>query len=103
MNAVKSIELLRKYNKCKDCGSDAIGNGAGSVEILDDTFKRACKCGWGIEVKENGGVVTETHPDGPLSPPEIVEMHQNGTLCEKCGEFIGEPVGEPRVCVCCEE
>lgn len=47
--------------------------------------------------------VNQTNSDGPLSPPEIAEMHMDGTLCEMCGEFIGDPVGYPRVCVCCEE
>ena len=34
--------------------------------------------------------VTEDQ-DGPLSPPEIADMHQDGTLCNQCGEYIGEP------------
>ncbi|MCO1599868.1 hypothetical protein [Desulfosporosinus nitroreducens] len=37
-----------------------------------------------------------------LSSPEIATMHQDGTLCEQCGEVIGEPVGEPRLCKGCE-
>jgi len=53
MNAMKSVELLRKYSKCADCGSDALGNGSGSVEITDNTFKRTCKCGWSVEVDES--------------------------------------------------
>lgn len=52
MNALKAVELLRKYDKCPECGSDKIGNGSGTIEILEDTFKRTCKCGWSIEVKE---------------------------------------------------
>ncbi len=39
---------------------------------------------------------------GQLSPPEIAAMHQDGTLCEQCGEVIGEPVGKPRFCGGCE-
>lgn len=27
----------------------------------------------------------DPHPDGPLSSPEITEMHKDGTLCERCG------------------
>lgn len=50
MNIVKSIELMRKYNGCPECGSDVVGNGEGTLEIEDDTFKRTCKCGWSIEV-----------------------------------------------------
>lgn len=29
---------------------------------------------------------------------EIAEMHLDGTLCEACGDFIGEPCGYPRYC-----
>lgn len=32
---------------------------------------------------------------------EIAEMMLDGTLCEGCGEFIGEPVGHPRMCMSC--
>lgn len=53
MNAVKSVKLIRKYANCPNCGSDKIGNGEGTLEIDDDTFKRTCKCGWSVEVDEN--------------------------------------------------
>lgn len=33
---------------------------------------------------------------------EISEMHLDGTLCERCGEYLGEPVGYPRLCEDCE-
>lgn len=32
---------------------------------------------------------------------DISEMMLDGTLCETCGEFIGEPVGYPRYCGGC--
>ena len=32
---------------------------------------------------------------------EIAEMIIDGTLCQQCGEFIGEPVGYPRTCTGC--
>lgn len=53
MNGWKSVELLRKYSKCPDCGSEKVGNEEGSVEIHDDTFTRKCKCGWSVVVKED--------------------------------------------------
>ncbi|HFK1435690.1 MULTISPECIES: DUF3797 domain-containing protein [Bacillus cereus group] len=53
MNAWKSVQLLRKYSKCKKCGNDKIGSGESTVEIQDDTFKRTCKCGWEVEVNED--------------------------------------------------
>ena len=32
---------------------------------------------------------------------EVAEMMLDGTLCEQCGTFIGEPVGYPRLCSDC--
>lgn len=34
---------------------------------------------------------------------EIAEMMLDGTLCEQCGTFIGEPVGYPRLCEDCKD
>lgn len=34
---------------------------------------------------------------------EIADMHLDGTLCESCGTFIGEPCGYPRYCEDCED
>lgn len=51
MNALKAVELLRKYNTCPDCESEKVGNGEGSVEIEEDVFKRKCKCGWMVKIK----------------------------------------------------
>lgn len=33
---------------------------------------------------------------------EIAEMHLDGTLCEQCGVFLGDPVGYPQYCSNCE-
>jgi len=40
---------------------------------------------------------------GQLSSPEIADMHLDGTLCEQCGEYLGDPVGYPRLCKGCED
>lgn len=32
---------------------------------------------------------------------EHAEMRLDGTLCEGCGEFLGDPVGFPRYCADC--
>lgn len=32
---------------------------------------------------------------------EIAEMHLDGTLCERCGEYLGHAVGYPRYCRDC--
>jgi len=51
----------------------------------------------------NLGKITEEHPDGPTCSPEIMALIQDGTLCEQCGEYIGEPVGYPRECEGCKD
>jgi len=33
---------------------------------------------------------------------DLAEMHLNGVLCERCGSFIGEEVGYPRLCEDCK-
>ncbi|EEM10541.1 DUF3797 domain-containing protein [Bacillus pseudomycoides] len=53
VNVVSTLKLTRKYAECPECGNDKVGNGEGALEINDDIFKRTCKCGWNIEVKEN--------------------------------------------------
>lgn len=52
MNLRKAMELMEKYEGCINCGNKFVGNGEGSVEVTGDTFKRTCKCGWKIEIKE---------------------------------------------------
>jgi len=34
---------------------------------------------------------------------DIAGMHLDGTLCEHCGTFIGDPVGYPRLCDDCSK
>lgn len=52
VNGWKAAELIKKYATCQECGSAVVGKGEGSIEIDGDTFKRSCKCGWSIVVKE---------------------------------------------------
>ena len=56
------------------------------------------ECG---DYRQGLGKITEEHPDGPLSSPEITEMHRNGTLCERCGCHMGKPTGYLRLCEGC--
>ncbi|MNS17321.1 hypothetical protein D3C71_881610 [compost metagenome] len=53
MNFKLSIELMKKYSKCPVCGSDKIGGGAGTIEIVGETFKRTCSCGWSVEISND--------------------------------------------------
>lgn len=34
---------------------------------------------------------------------EVSEMMLDGTLCQKCGVFIGEPTGSPKTCKACKQ
>ena len=33
---------------------------------------------------------------------DTTEMMDEGVLCERCGEYISEPVGYPQLCCACE-
>lgn len=57
MNIVDSMELIKKYGKCEECGSDLIGNGEGTLEIEENIFKRTCKCGWSVTVDKRIKIV----------------------------------------------
>lgn len=50
MKSTKAIELMERYARCENCGSDRIGNGAGGLLIIDNTFTRTCECGWNIQI-----------------------------------------------------
>ncbi len=32
---------------------------------------------------------------------EVAEMIIDGTLCERCGVYLGQPIGYPRSCESC--
>lgn len=48
MNLAKSLELMKKYTCCPECGNSYIANGEGKLIIEYDIFYRSCKCGWEI-------------------------------------------------------
>jgi hypothetical protein len=52
MNAMLFLQIMKKYGKCPDCGSEKLGNGEGTLEVDDDTFKRTCKCGFEKVIRE---------------------------------------------------
>ena len=55
MTLMDSIELMEKYAKCPKCGCEVVGNGNGTLECDTEKgyFKRTCRCGWYIEIKED--------------------------------------------------
>ena len=52
MNAIRTVQLLGEYAECRNCGSDKLGDGEGTLNIDENTFTRTCKCGWEVEIKE---------------------------------------------------
>jgi hypothetical protein len=52
VNIVRSLELMEKYSTCLECGSMNVGNGEGTLNIEDDSFKRTCKCGWEVTIRD---------------------------------------------------
>ncbi|MBM7580057.1 DUF3797 domain-containing protein [Jeotgalibacillus terrae] len=59
MRLERLMELGKQHSKCPQCGSSKIGGGSGMIYVDDTTFRRTCKCGWKVEVKEEGG--SKTH------------------------------------------
>lgn len=49
-----AIQMMKMYAKCPVCGVEEVGENCGSIEIDTENghFKRACVCGWSVEVKE---------------------------------------------------
>lgn len=53
MKFTRTLELMDKYAKCQECGSEMIGDGSGALIIEDDVFIRTCTCGWEIRIKDD--------------------------------------------------
>lgn len=77
MNGFKSIKLMRKYAACVDCGNELVGDGEGVLLIEDDIFKRSCKCGWSIEVDEDGKPLLDLKVAcwATIGPKRVYEIH----------------------------
>ena len=52
MNYRRAVELLQLYAVCPDCGSDRLGEQAGSINITETEFIRTCECGFSVEIYE---------------------------------------------------
>lgn len=52
MKLVRLVELIGKYAKCPECGSETGGQGEGALHAYGDTFIRTCKCGWEVKIIE---------------------------------------------------
>ena len=51
MNVIDYLKIAKKYINCPNCGNDKIGNGEGTLNVDEDTYRRTCKCGFEVEVK----------------------------------------------------
>lgn len=60
MNAYESMELIKKYGSCDECGSESLGNGSGTLNIDNDVFTRTCRCGWSVTVDKRIKVIDST-------------------------------------------
>lgn len=70
MKLIRTLELMKEYTDCPNCGNGYIGNGEGTLHVTDDSFIRTCKCGWKIEIND--------------CCPICKKPDQNGELCEEC-------------------
>lgn len=73
MTITDSYKLMEIYAVCPKCGCDRIGGGKGTLECDTETgyFKRTCKCGWYVEIRE--GDMHMTHLEWVRSlPPELL-------------------------------
>lgn len=40
------LVIAKKHLECPECGNKYIGDGQGTLEVDETTYKRTCKCGW---------------------------------------------------------
>ncbi|MCY7500218.1 DUF3797 domain-containing protein [Bacillus pumilus] len=55
MNALDFLKVSKLINDCPNCSNHLIGNGEGTLEVEEDSFKRTCKCGFSIELNTQDG------------------------------------------------
>lgn len=61
MKISNAIYILKKYEQCPLCGNKFVGNGEGTFDVNDVTFKKTCKCGWVLGGYEDAdGYIVET-------------------------------------------
>lgn len=46
MKSKITINLMKMFEKCPNCGNDKIGNDQGTLIVGEETFERTCKCGY---------------------------------------------------------
>lgn len=74
MNAIDSLELIKKYANCPNCGNVKIGNGEGTLEINDEVFTRTCKCGYSVTEDKRIKVIATATKRAGRKTEAIVEV-----------------------------
>ena len=83
MNIVDSMELLKKYANCAECGSDKLGNGEGTLDIADNVFNRTCKCGYSITIDKRIKVIASATKRVGRKTEGIYEVRIDDSLKHK--------------------
>ena len=52
MNSYLGYLVMKEFTNCPSCGSDTLGNGKGSLIIDQKGFKRACQCGYMVQMNK---------------------------------------------------
>ena len=71
MNALKAMELIKKFSKCPRCESRNISNGEGGIVVDGDIFRRFCKCGFDITLNGYGEEIKTVKINMEFSKEEI--------------------------------
>ncbi|WP_099335826.1 DUF3797 domain-containing protein [Clostridium cadaveris] len=50
MDIYTVCKLLGTYGACPKCGNKYLGDGEGTLEVNETSFKRTCKCGFEINI-----------------------------------------------------
>lgn len=83
MNILDSLELMKKYSLCPECGSDKLGNGAGTLNIADNVFARTCKCGYSITIDKRIKVIASATKTNGRERTGIYEVQIDGSSNHK--------------------
>lgn len=76
MTVCDSTKLMEIYAVCPKCGCDVVGNGKGTMECDTEAgyFKRTCRCGWHVEVREGDTHMTHLAWTRTLSAEYLAKL-----------------------------
>ena len=87
MNMHNIVELVKRYEKCPNCGNLNIGESEGGIKVDIDSFRRFCKCGYNINIKGRTKIETvkfqlEMIPEDIRSLKKYLERQNFGNIQE---------------------